>query len=121
MKRVSIIAIAAALAAGPVWISAASAQNSGAQQQQQRSSFSETDLKSYAEAAKEVQQINQEYMPQFQAADSTQKKQAVQEEATQKMVEAIKEKGLSVERYNQIASTARDDPETAAKINQYLR
>jgi hypothetical protein len=126
MKRASIIAVAAAaIATGPAWMSAAAAQGYGAQpqqeQQQQMPSFSDAELQTFAEAAKEVQQINQEYQPQMQQAQTPEEQQSIRDEATEKMVEAIEQKGLSVEQYNQIASAAQSDPETAEKINSYLR
>lgn len=125
MKRASIIAVAAAaIAAGPVWMSAATAQGYGApaqQQPQQQPSFSDAELQTFAEAAMEIQQINQEYQPQMQQAQTPEEQQSIRDEATEKMVEAIEEKGLSVEQYNEIASAAQSDPETAEKINSYLR
>ena len=122
MKRATIIAIAAvALAgAGPAWTSIASAQGYDTQQPQQKSAlFSDAVIKSYVAANREVQRISQKYMPQFQAAHSPQDQEAVRQKATQKMIKAIKEKGLTVEQYNQIASAARSDPATAAKINKH--
>lgn len=125
MKRASIIAVAAAaIAAGPAWMSAAAAQGYGAptqQQPQQQPSFSDAELQTFAEAAMEVQQINQEYQPQMQQAQTPEEQQSIREEATEKMVEIIEQKGLSVEQYNEIASAAQSDPETAEKINSYLR
>jgi GTP1/Obg family GTP-binding protein len=88
-------------------MSAAVAQGYGAPtQQQQQPSFSDAELQTFAEAAMEVQQINQEYQPQMQQAQTPEEQQSIRDEATEKMVEAIEEKGLSVEQYNEIASAA---------------
>lgn len=125
MKRTSIIALAAAFAVGPAWISTAAAQGYGQQQQQQpaqqQQSFSESDLESYAAAAQEVQQISQTYLPEIQSAKSPQDQQTIRDEATQKMVEAIEQEGLSVQQYNQITSAVRVDPDTAAKVEQHMK
>ena len=126
MKRASIVALAAALAAGSAWTVPALGQGAGASgqpgmEQKQGASFSDEQLKTFAEAVKEVKQISNEYQPKMEAAKSEEDQQVVRQEATAQMVEAIEKKGLSVDQYNQIAMVARTDPETAAKINQYIR
>lgn len=125
MKRASIIALAAAVAVGSAWTVPAAAQGAGATgqpgAQQQGASFSDEQLRTYAEAVKEVKEISNEYQPKMEAAQSEQDQQAVRREATEEMVEAIEKKGLSVDQYNQISMVARTDPETAAKINEYIR
>jgi len=125
MKRSSLIAIVAATAAGLAWMPAASAQTmqqqSPPQQQMQQQNFSDADLKSYAAAAGQVQQISNDYLPQIQSAETPQAQQAARAEATQKMVQAIEQQGLSVEQYNQITSVVRVDPETAQKVTEYMK
>jgi hypothetical protein len=126
MKRASIVALAAALAAGSAWTAPAVAQGAGASgqpgmEQKQGASFSDEQLKTFAEAVKEVKQISNEYQPKMAAAKSEEEQQVVRQEATAEMVEAIEKKGLSVDQYNRIAMVARTDPATAAKINRYIR
>jgi hypothetical protein len=125
MKRASIVALAAAVAVGSAWTVPAAAQGAGAPAQpgaqQQGASFSDEQLKTFAEAVKEVKQISNEYQPKIEAAKSEEDQQVVRQEATAEMVEAIEKKGLSVDQYNQIAMVARTDPETAAKINEHIR
>lgn len=122
-----------AIALSVAGLSAAKAQSSGAQQQQQTpgaqqqqqtpqssQNFSEEDLKSYAVAALQVQQINQNYQPQLQAAGSPEKKQAVQQEAMGKMVQAVQQEGLSVDKYNEISAAIQSDPQVADQVRGYM-
>lgn len=130
MKRASLPVIAAALTAiatGPALISAAAAQGAQStppaqgQQMKQGLSFSDNEIKAFAEAVKEVQNISQEYQPQMQKAETPDQQQAVRKEAEDKMISAIEGKGLSVDQYNQIAAAAQSDPQTAAKVHEHLR
>jgi hypothetical protein len=97
--------------------SAAVAQ-SAAQQQAQ---ISDDDLKTFAVAAKEVQRINQDYAPAYQSAQTDEQRVAIEGEAMGKMAQAVKDKGLSVEKYNQIVSAAQADPEIARRVDDYAQ
>jgi hypothetical protein len=89
--------------------------------QQQSASISEQDLKTFAGAAKEVQRLNQTYVPAYQAAQTEEQRKAIEEEAMTKMTEAVKEKGLTVDKYNQIVEAAQADPEVARQIDTYVQ
>jgi hypothetical protein len=121
MKRAPIYLIAAALVASPATISSGFAQTNPQQRQQQLGSFDDQDLRTYAEASLQIQAINEKYLPRMQAAGSPQDQLAIRNEAQGKMVEAIREKGLTIEQYNQISDAARADPKTAEKINRFRR
>lgn len=94
---------------------------SAAPQQQQSASINDQDLKTFAGAAKEVQRINQSYVPAYQAAQTDEQRQAIEQEAMTKMTDAVKQKGLSVDKYNQIVNAAQADPEMARQIDSYAR
>jgi hypothetical protein len=89
--------------------------------QQQSASISEQDLKTFAGAAKEVQRLNQTYVPAYQAAQTEEQRKAIEQEAMTKMTEAVKEKGLTVDKYNQIVEAAQADPEVARQIDTYVQ
>lgn len=82
--------------------------------------FGADDLKSYASARVEIRKINDEYMPQFQGAPTKEEKEAVRKEATDKMVEAIRAEGISVEKYNAISQAAQANPDLANRIRQHM-
>lgn len=112
-----------ALAFSAAWIPAASAQSPEAQQQspQQAESFSSKELESFALAALEVQRINESYVPKLQEAKTPDQQEALRQEATGKMVEAIQDKGLSVDKYNQINAAAQANPEVASEISEHMQ
>jgi predicted lipid-binding transport protein (Tim44 family) len=105
-------------ASGMAGASAAMAQSAAPQQQ---AAISDADLKTFAGAAKEVQQINQTYVPAYQAAQTEEQRKAIEQEAMTKMADAVKEKGLTVDKYNQIVQAAQADPEVARQIDSYAR
>ncbi|HEY4135632.1 MAG TPA: DUF4168 domain-containing protein [Alphaproteobacteria bacterium] len=79
------------------------------------------DLKTFAVAALEVKKINDSYRPRYQSADTPEAKQQVQKEATDKMAAAVQDKGLTVDKYNQIVHVAQADPEVAQQIDDYAK
>ena len=82
---------------------------------------SDEKLKSFAVAFLEVSKISQEYKPEFDGAASEEDKQRVQQEAGQKMVEAVNAtEGISIDEYNQIIQSAQADPELAQRINGHI-
>lgn len=83
--------------------------------------ISDQDLKSFAVAALEVKKINDSYRPRYRSADTPAAKQEVQKEATDKMSAAVEQKGLSVDKYNQILRVAQANPDVAQQIDGYTR
>jgi hypothetical protein len=78
-------------------------------------------LKSFAMAFLEVAKVNQAYQPQIQAAPSADDQQRLQQEAGQKMIEAVNAaEDLSVDEYNQIIEAAQTDPDLAQRINGHI-
>lgn len=112
------------LAFGLASIPMASAQTSGAQPpaaQQQSPSFSENDLKSFASAAMKVEEIHKAYQPRVQSAQTTDERLEIREQASNEMQKAVRDEGLSVDKYNQIYAAAQNDPAVAQEIDKYLR
>lgn len=78
----------------------------------------EQKLQSFATAFLEVSEVTQEYQPQIAAAGSVEAQQKLQQEAGQKMVDAVNSTdGITVEEYNMIIQAAQADPELAQRIN----
>ncbi|MBI1619412.1 DUF4168 domain-containing protein [Aquamicrobium zhengzhouense] len=81
----------------------------------------EQKLRSFAVAFLEVSELTQEYQPQIAAAGSVEDQQKLQQEAGQKMVEAVNSSdGITVEEYNMIIQAAQADPELAQRINTHI-
>jgi hypothetical protein len=123
MRRIflPVLALFALAAAGAPPAAAQAQQQQPPQQQQpgaQAPSIGGDDLKSYAVALVEVRKINDQYMPQFQGASTQEEREAIQQEATEKMVEAIRAEGITVEQYNTISRAAEANPDLARRINR---
>lgn len=78
-------------------------------------------LKSFAVAFLEVAKVNQAYQPQIQAAPNAQDQQRLQQEAGQKMIEAVNaSEDITVDEYNEIIQAAQTDPDLAQRINGHI-
>jgi hypothetical protein len=83
-------------------------------------SYNDQELQSYVTAAVQVAQISRDYTSKVQGAQSVEDKKNIQREATGKMTQAIKNEGLSVEKYNEIYTAASMDPKLAQRLNGML-
>ncbi len=86
------------------------------QAQPPQQNFDEATLERFAGAWSEVQEIREEYMGEIQAAGDAEQAQALQQEAQEKMVEAVTEAGVEVSEYNAIATRMGQDPEFAQQV-----
>ena len=116
------ISLAAALGLGAAMAAApAMAQEYGQQQpQQQTTEVSEQKINQFVDALAEISTIRQTAAVELESAADMEEAQKVQQDAQQRMVEAVDSAGLSVEEYNQIASSMGSDPELAERINTEL-
>ena len=81
----------------------------------------ETKLKSFAVAFLEVTKVTESYKPQIEAAGTTEDQQRLQQEAGEKMVEAVNNAdGIAVEEYNTIIQAAQTNPDLAQQINGHI-
>src|SRR5690606_34225186 len=82
----------------------------------------DTKLKSFAVAFLEVTKVTESYKPQIEAAaGNAEDQQRLQQEAGEKMVEAVNSaEGISVDEYNTIIQAAQTDPDLAQKINGHI-
>ena len=82
----------------------------------------DTKLKSFAVAFLEVTKVTESYKPQIEAASgNAEDQQRLQQEAGEKMVEAVNSaEGISVDEYNTIIQAAQTDPDLAQKINGHI-
>jgi len=118
------VAIApAALAQAPAQPSQPSAPAAGQPSQPATpapAAVSEEKLQSFAVALAEVEKIKQEYSQRLQSAGSQEEQQQIQNEAGQKMLQAVEAKGISVDEYNQIVQSAQSDPAVAERLNKAM-
>ena len=87
---------------------------------QSAGSFSDEELKSFALAAVEIHMINETWLPKLQTATSPEERQEVQKSASAQMQRAVETKGMTIERFEEILSQARANPEVADRVRQHL-
>jgi hypothetical protein len=83
--------------------------------------FSDEQLRSFAVATLQIQDVGQEYQPRMEAAESTEEQQALAQEANAQMVQIVEQvEGITVPEYNAIAEAARANPEVMQQINTLI-
>lgn len=92
------------------------AQGSYEQPQATATSFSDTELQSFAKARQDVEAIRTEISTKLQNTQDPQEVQMLQEEANVKMIAAVEATGLTRQQYNAIAQAAMSDPALAEKL-----
>ncbi len=81
---------------------------------------SDADLKTFAEAYTEVTQIYNVYENRITKSKEQEQAMALQQEANQKMNQAVKDKGLSIEDYNSIYKQIENNPSLQQQFTQVL-
>lgn len=105
-KLLPIAALACALAA------------SGPALAQTQAEFSDQQLESFVVAALAVDELIREWNPRIEGAENAEEAAQLREAANAELMEAItRTDGITLEQYQEIGRTARDDPALAARIN----
>jgi len=81
----------------------------------------EQEVASFASAVTALQQIKQSYSQKIGQAGSKQKAQQIQGEMQEEMRQAIRNEGLSVERYTKIGQAVQADPELRKKVEKRVQ
>ncbi|GEM_PF-341040 len=85
------------------------------------SDISDAEVEKFAEAQSKVEEIKGQYQSQVKAAsEDPQQAMDVQREAQQEMVKAVKDTGLDVRKYNQIAQLAQYDTDLRQRIQENM-
>lgn len=85
-------------------------------EQQQPAEFDQESLERFADAYVDVGEIHTEYSQRLQEVEAPEDAQELQQEANDKMVEAIREQGLEVQDYSEIAAALERDPEMRENV-----
>ena len=83
-------------------------------------SFSDSDIELFVEAQAEVMEIRDEYVVLLEEAEDRDEAMALEQEASQLMVDAVEETGISVADYSAIAEAAAEDMELAERIRELM-
>jgi len=95
----------------------------GAQQQMQGSPAAATipdaKIEAFAAAESQVQTIAEDLRPDLQQAQTPEEQQEIQQQAEQRMIDAVQGEGLSVEEYNMIYEAAVQDPAVREAVRSH--
>lgn len=82
--------------------------------------FTEQELQSYASAVVKVQDISTKWQDKLKSTNDPTASTEIQKQAETEAVAAVKEEGLTVEKYNQIALATESDAELRNKVLDYV-
>lgn len=83
-------------------------------------SFSDSEIALFVEAQAEVMEIRDEYVALLEQAEDRDEAMALEQEASQLMVSAVEDTGISVAEYSAIAEAAAEDLDLANRIRELM-
>ena len=86
----------------------------------QGDNYSKQELKTYALAALEVQEINQAYVEQLSSVQGTEAKEELRKVTMDRIIEAIRDTGITLKKYNRITVQSGDNPELSRQISRLI-
>lgn len=92
----------------------------GDQAQVNAPDFKDAELQKFAELQKPLQEIRTDYSQRLQSTQKPEEAADLQKEATDKMVEVVKDSGLEVQTYNEIAVALQSNPQLQAKVKSMM-
>lgn len=90
-------------------------------QQQQQMNVTDAQLQEFAQAQAAVGQVQSKFRAQAQAVETQEEIKAIQQQASQQMVQAIQQTDLSVQEYNQIANLVQANPQVREKYMELVQ
>jgi hypothetical protein len=96
-------------------------QQYGDTAQNTQTEVSGEDMKSFANAQIQVSKVRQEYRTRLSNASTQDEQQALIQEMNEKLVAALKDEGLSVEKYNEIFDAVQNDDALRERISDMMQ
>jgi hypothetical protein len=96
-------------------------QEYGAQQQAEQVDVSGGEIESFAKAQNQIVRIQQEYQEMLSGVEEQEARQRMVQEMNEKLVSAVEDAGLSVERYNEIFHASQSDEELQQDISEAMQ
>ena len=90
-----------------------------AQSEPSSPSYSDQELRSFAVAVLEVERIKSSYAPKL--AQNLREQAQVKQAASLELLMALKQQGISVDKYQEMLNNVQSNPELAGKVNEYLK
>jgi len=85
------------------------------------SGFGDTELKSFAAAAVRINRINRTFTPQIRGAGSGTERMQIERRASGAVFEAVRNEGLTFDRYETIANRLQTDPALTERVKEKLK
>jgi hypothetical protein len=128
MIRSSVLSMTLALfsvAYAPVLFAEANAEQASPSDQstssdpQSAPTYSDKELRSFSVALLEVERIKSSYAPKL--AQNLQEQAQLKQAASVELVLALKQQGMSVDKYQEMLASVQSDPKLADKVNENLK
>ena len=116
MAGLKAAAIAAALLTSTLAVPLAAQQPGAAPPGQSATAVPDTVVAKTGAALRDVTEIRETYAPRVAAASNDGEKQGLLQQATDKSVKAITDRGLSLDQYNQVIRAAQADPQLEQRL-----
>jgi hypothetical protein len=124
MIRWTFLATVALAVLGAAWtpiVPAQATDTPAVERQPQASSYSDTQLKSFALAAINVVRIRDVYLPKLESAKTPEQQQEIRKAASDEMVRAIESQGMTVDQYTEISKQVQENSELAKRVQEHVR
>jgi uncharacterized protein DUF4168 len=95
------------------------ADPSAQSEQPSSGSYSDQELRSFAVAVLEVERIKSSYAPKL--AQNLREQAQVKQAASLELLMALKQQGMSVDKYQEMLASVQSNPQLADKVNDYLK
>jgi hypothetical protein len=101
------------------------AQQSAPQQAGQKGGpkldLSDSEVEKFAQAQNKVQSVREDYSGQLRNVEDTEKAREIQAEMQEKMLQAVKDAGMSAQKYNEVSQAAMQDEELRKRIEGAMK
>lgn len=115
--------LAAAMGAAPVALMAADAASGDGPliRAQADAQFDDATIEAFATAQTRVEDVRAGYAEQYQAAQTQEQRQEINQTAMVEMTDAVRDTpGITVEEYNAVFDAMNSDPELAERVNEAI-
>jgi hypothetical protein len=122
-KTALTIALAVLFAAGGTAVAqsyggAADQAPAPAEATTQATALTDETIDTFVDAFVAVQEIREDFTERLHSASDEAEAQAMQQEAQEKMMQAVEESGMSVQEYNEVAMALQNDPELMQQVQE---
>lgn len=119
--KTALLPLCAFLAAGALNVFAGPVGHAQGVQSQAQQQVSDDDLESFANALEKVQEVDAKYKGQILQTKDSQARNSLQQKEEQEMVGAIRDEGLTVNQYKQVADAVQHDSGLWDRLQEKLK